>query len=147
MIFYDFKCDKCNIIWEKDYPSIPKKPNKKIKCLKCGKWAERYYSTVGLPSAKVSGTKHRVQRQDVQKVYEAELEDSKIRLSKDYQMKHSPYKSYKPNIPQMVKDGVATRCTPERLSKKFEAAKRMTAQVYEHAKVDLKKSRRRTNDD
>lgn len=147
MIFYDFKCDKCDIIWEKDYPSIPKKPNKKIKCLQCKGWAYRYFSTVGMPAVKIPGTNHKVSRADVNNIYNEALEDSRQRLSKDYQMKNSPYKSYKPNIPQMVKDGIAKPCSPERLSKKFETAKKMTASAYEHAKVDLKKSPRRTNDD
>ena len=147
MNFRDYRCEKCKIIFEKAFDSINSPGASKSKCPKCKKFALRYYSVVGMAAAKVSGTKHKVQRIDVQKVYEAELEDSKIRLSKDYQMKHSPYKSYKPNIDKMVKEGAAKRCSPERLSKKIEAAKRLTAQVYDIAKVDPKKGRRRTNDD
>ena len=147
MIFYDFKCYKCNIIWEKDYPSISKTPRRKIRCPKCNRWAERHYSTVGLPGVKIPGSNHKVRETDVKKLYTAAIEDSRQRLTKEQQMKYSPYKSYKPNIPQMVKDGVAKPCSPKRLTEKFEAAKRLTAHAYEKAGVDLKKSPRRTNDD
>lgn len=146
MIFYDFKCDKCNIIWEKDYPGLSKTPRRKLKCPKCKRWALRYYCADNVPAVKIPGTKHKVVRSDVQKIYDEALADSKERLSKSYQMKHTPYKSYVPDIPKMVKDGLAKPCSPERLTQKFERAKKMTASAYEHAKVDLKKSARRTND-
>lgn len=147
LIFYDFKCEKCKIIWEKHYSTIGNKPRKKIKCPKCEKWAERYYSADSCPSIKIPGTKHKVVRSDVEKIYTEAIDDSKLRLSKEQQMKYSPYKSYKPNIDYMVKNGMARRCNTTRLSQKLEAAKRITAEVYEKAKVDLKKSKRRTNDD
>src|SRR5689334_11894936 len=43
MSFYEFSCDKCKLIWEKE-ASIAKAP-KRAKCPKCKKQRERYYSS------------------------------------------------------------------------------------------------------
>ena len=44
MVTYEWKCDDCEIAWERDYP-IAKHP-KKTKCPKCKKLSERtWYAT------------------------------------------------------------------------------------------------------
>lgn len=43
MSFFDYACEKCKIVWEKDYP-IGKAP-KTTKCPKCSVKGERYYGT------------------------------------------------------------------------------------------------------
>jgi putative FmdB family regulatory protein len=43
MTLYEFKCEKCKTLWEKEAPML--KAPKRAKCPKCKKQRERYYSS------------------------------------------------------------------------------------------------------
>lgn len=138
MIFYDFKCDKCDIIWEKEYARIPKSA-KKMKCPQCNKWAQRYYSANSCPTVKIAGTKHKVGQSDLNRVYNEMIDDSKERLKLQNQHKNTPYKSYVPDYKKMVEEGTLKPCSEKRVKQKMETAKHLTAHAFEKAGKDPRK--------
>lgn len=151
---YQYLCEGCEIIWEKD-ADIGKAP-KTTKCKECGKRVERYLSEITFsfkddgvgcgtnPGAKDFYTIRKRYRTFLEKGYDKtaankflnrSINETKDRISED----RLAYKQVKIDVKQMAQDGHAKKLTQQQTDNKKRNLEKMAAHAYDKAKLDPKR--------
>lgn len=113
MPIYEYKCEKCKIIWEDYRDTIPKRIPQKKKCRKCGRMAIKELS---MGTFHIKGTIHKWAKSDVTRMYNEMIDDSKERLK----TQKSPYATYSMNADKAIASGEVKRLSDKEASAKAE---------------------------
>lgn len=132
MPIYEYRCKKCLIIWEKYKDKIPKKVASTIKCISCGKKAEKMISTC---SINVVGTLHKVSKSDVDRAYKEMIDDSKERLKLENAV--NPYAKYTMDVKTQVDNGLARRRSDREQSNANKVYRKYTEEAYKRINKKL----------
>ena len=156
---YEYLCEECSILWEKE-ARIGKAP-KTTKCKECGKRAERYLSEITF-SFKDDGTgchtnpgardfhtiKNRYRKFNekgydktaAHTFYRRSIRETKERITDE----RARYKSVKIDVAKMAEDGHATKVTHKRQKEREELSKKITAHAYNKSGLDITKAPKQT---
>ena len=144
MARFDYLCNKCDIIWEREAP-VGKAP-KRTKCPnKCGKFGNRYYGDQTLHVNWGSDTDFNTVRsrnakyaRDGMDKQEADkfLNDSIARSERQTNEGWQNYSRVSPDGDAFVKQGLARRRTPEQYTKALDNAKQLTRDCYNNVRRD-----------
>ena len=146
MIIYQYLCKECNILWDKEYETIPKRIPKYIKCINqmpnkevlCNHRAYREYTVpnlkfVGLDFWTIRNRErkftHKGYDKDMaQKFYKDAIAGSKRRI-KDGRKAYAQYKF----TDEIAKSRGARRKSDREVEEGFKRARKLTEQTYDKA--------------
>jgi len=133
MAYYEWKCDACSIYWEREYPFA--KAPKRTKCPECKKLSERFWDKpppvrfkgagwTGVNS--VTGFNKTGGSDEVNKKLQQSCKD-RMDTGWQHYAKYTPPKNFLDK---------ARRLSDREVGEKLEASKRLSAHVYDKAKID-----------
>jgi len=153
---YQYLCEDCIIVWEKE-ASIGKAP-KKIKCLECDSRCERFYDEInfsfaddGCGGAQNKGAMdfHSVKQRyrkfavngfdkdSANRFLKRSIAESGDRLAE----KEGRYKKVDFNWEKMAKDGIVKRLSDKETSDKIDRSKKITEDISNRHKAVTKKKK------
>lgn len=142
---YDWVCDECRIVFEKDY-KVDKLPKTGPRCPQCNCISYRDFGVAGIhfkgAGFHCNDYAHEkpTNKTDGKRFYEDAIKRSGERAKEGWQQ----YSKYTPNIPNLQKMGVCKgRKSEERIKETLKASKKMTEHTYKVAELDIHKELKR----
>lgn len=117
---YEFACEKCELVFDHIYESVPKKIPKRRKCPSCGKQAPK---VISIPTFKVAGKAARLGKTNVTGFYNEAINDSRERLK--VENTPSPYKRYRPDYDTLVKQGTLRKMSASEVKSREDKDRRV----------------------